>query len=122
MRKMYFLKTRYSNNHFSLLRRSHPEPTKGSFKPSKLWGPMCPTTQPIYKIRPMLSSSLFSTTTEPENPSLLLTFSHLHVNGIEPKLKNKLHHLLPYHLSFPKVSFLWNFSWAHLILQAFLLV
>ena len=101
MSKVYFLKTRFYDNHFSLLRRSHPRPRKPSSKPMKsfkLWAPLpSPYISPSFLSSPFFFPKRewsYRTSTELHfSPSLLLFSPKSPPNST--KLKIDHHHLTP---------------------------
>ena len=109
MRKIYFLKIWFFDDHFSFFRQLHSGPTNRSFKALKFYGQMGPTTNLfIWETQCWASFHLlhFIPATKPGGVFVLQTFSlFLHVNGIEPNLKNEFLHLHPQPSSSPLISF-----------------
>ena len=101
MSKIYFLKTRFYEDHFCLLRRVHPRPRKPSSKPMKnfkLWAPL--SSPYISPSLPFFSIFLSQTRPIAELPAeLLLLYSLLIFSPKSPpnstKLKIDHHHSTP---------------------------
>ena len=113
MSKVYFLKTRFYEDHFSLLRRFHLRPRKHSSKPMKsfkLWAPLSSTYISPSSFS-LLHFSVLNETYAELLAELLLLSSLLNFSPKSPPNFTKLK--IDHHLSTPCVESFLLASFSH---------